>query len=73
MSNNVIPLGNITKLNIDVDTVLEGAKEQLEDCVLLGWDKDGEAYVASTLADGGDVLWLLKVGEHALMGALDDE
>ena len=59
MKGKVIPLGNVTKLDLPVDTILESAKEQLDGVLLLGYDNDGEFYFASTYADGGDVLWLL--------------
>ena len=54
--NNVIPLGNITRLELPVDMVLEAAKDKLEGAVILGFDKEGELYFASTYADGGEVI-----------------
>ena len=56
----VIPLGNVTRLDLPVDKVLEAAKESLEGVVLIGYDKDGELYFASTFADGAEVLWLME-------------
>lgn len=56
----IIPLRCVTKLDLPVERVLELAKDRLEGCVILGWDKDGELYFASTYADGGEVLWLLE-------------
>ncbi len=56
----VIPTGGVTKLDLPVDTVLEAAKDSLEGVVLMGYDKEGEYYFASTYADGGEVLWLLE-------------
>jgi len=58
--SNVILFNGITKLNLDPDLVLENTKGKLEGVVLLGYDKNGEEYFASTYADGGDVLWLLE-------------
>lgn len=58
--SNVIPLGNITKLDIPADRVLESAKGQMQGVVVMGWDNEGEPYFASSIADGGDVLWLLE-------------
>jgi len=57
--NKVLPLNNVTRLDLPVDRVLEEAKGKLEGVVLLGFDNDGEEYFASTYADGGTVLWLL--------------
>ena len=58
--SNVIPLNNITRLDLPPDRVLDGAKGKLEGLVILGYDKEGNEYFASTYADGGDVLWLLE-------------
>ena len=67
--SNVIPLGNITRLDIPTDRVLEAAKGKVEDgaVIVLGWDSDGDIYFASSLADGGEVLWLLERAKIALM------
>lgn len=56
----VIPLGCVTKLDIPVDRVLDSAKDNLNSVVLMGYDKEGELYFASTMADGGEVLWLIE-------------
>ena len=58
--SNVILFNGITKLDLDPDMVLENTKVKLEGVILIGYDKDGEEYFASTYADGGDVLWLLE-------------
>jgi hypothetical protein len=65
--SNVINIGCITRLNTPVDKVLEDAKDQLDHVVLLGYAKDGSEYFASTLADGGDVLWLLERCKQQLL------
>lgn len=65
--DNVMPLGNITRLDLPVDTILESAKTQLEGTILVGYDNNGELYFASTYADGGTVLWLLEQAKMALM------
>jgi len=62
----VIPLNCITSLDIPVDRVLEAAKDKLEGVVIIGWDKDGELYCASTYADGGIVSWLLDECKYRL-------
>ena len=58
--SNVILFNGITKLDLDPDMVLENTKGKLEGVILIGYDKEGEEYFASTYADGGDVLWLLE-------------
>ncbi len=63
----VIPLGNITRLDLPVDTVLENAKSELDGAVIIGFDKEGELYFASTYADGGMVLWLMENAKKRLL------
>lgn len=67
----VIPLNNITRLDLPVDRVLEGAKDQLEGVVLLWYNNDGDLYFASTYADGGEVLWLIEQCKKQLLEVID--
>ena len=70
MSNNVIPLGNITKLDVPVDRVCDAAKEKLEGgAVIMGWDAEGDVFFASSIADGGEAMWLLEKCKLALLEA----
>ena len=69
MTARVIPLGCITRLDIPAERVLEQAKDHMEHVVVMGWDKDGELYFASTFADGGEVMWLLEKCKAALLRA----
>jgi len=39
----------------------------MEGVVIMGWDKDGEEYFASSYADGGTVLWLAERMKKLLM------
>ena len=64
----VLPFHGLTKLDIPVDRILEGAKGKLDSVVILGYDKDEDEYFASSIADGGEVLWLLERCKIALMG-----
>lgn len=68
MSSNVIPLGGVTRLDIPTDQVLENAKGDCTDgVVVLGFDDDGELYFSSSIADGGTVVWLLELAKKALL------
>lgn len=70
MTGNVIPLGNVTRLDIPTDAVLESAKGHCTDgVVVMGYDDDGDLYFASSIADGGNVLWLMRKLEMALLEA----
>ncbi len=65
--SKVIPFTGITKLDLDPDTVLQINKGQLEGVVIMGWDKNGKEYFASSYADGGTVLWLVERLKKALL------
>lgn len=56
----VIELGCITRLDLPADKVLENAVGKMEGVVIMGYDKEGEEVFASSIADGGEVLWLLE-------------
>lgn len=66
--SNVVDLNVPTTLDIPVDRVLRRADEAgLTTAVVMGWDADGQLYFASSVADGGDVLWLMECAKRALM------
>lgn len=67
MSAKIIPFTGITKLDLDPDLVLEGAKGKLEGLLIVGWDLEGEFYGASTFADGPTLLWLMEVCKKRLL------
>jgi hypothetical protein len=71
--SNVILFNGITKLDLDPDIVLENTKGKLEGVILIGYDKEGEEYFASTYADGGDVLWLLERMKIRLLNVEGDD
>lgn len=60
MKDNIIPFGGITRLDLPADRVLEGNIGLLESVVIMGYDKEGNEVFASSLADGGETLWLLE-------------
>lgn len=66
--SNVIPIGCITSLDLPVDRILDEAKGKgLTGVVLLGMLEDGGQYFASSIADGGDILWLLEMCKKQLL------
>jgi hypothetical protein len=65
---DIIPLGNITKLDLPTDRVLDQCKGHCFDgVVVIGFDSDGEFYFASSIADGGSVIWLLEQAKKKLL------
>ena len=57
---DVVILSTVTSLDLPPDRVLEQALGQLKTVVIMGYTEDGDRYFASSVADGGDVLWLLE-------------
>lgn len=70
--SNIVRFSGITKLDMPADHVLESAVGKLEGVVVLGYDKDGQEYFASSYADGGDMLWLLERAKKALLEVADE-
>ena len=64
----IIPLGNVTRLDIPADRVLEGAMGKLDGVIIIGKQDDGEYYFASSIASGGTVLWMMEKMKIQLMG-----
>ena len=65
----VVTLNVTTNLDIPADRVLQAALGELQDVVLLGRKLDGEYYFASSVADGGTVLWMWEKLKAQLMTA----
>ncbi len=69
----VVNLDVVTRLDLPPSRILRGALDtDLESVVILGYDRDGEEYFASSVADGGAVLWLMERLKAQLLSVLDD-
>ena len=60
-----------TKNDIDVDTILENTKGQLEGIVIVGYTHDGKEWFASSYGDAKMVSWLLDRGKLKLLEMVD--
>lgn len=56
---------------VEPDVVLEAAKGKLEDVIVIGWDKDGTFYMASSTGELRDMLFLSRLLDRELMEELD--
>jgi len=63
----VIPLNTITRLDLPPNQILEDAKDEMDSILILGYDKEGNEYFASSMSDGSDVLWLLERCKQLLL------
>lgn len=71
MTAEVLIFNGITRLDLPADRIIEGALGKLRDVVIIGYDKDGEEYFASSVADGGTTLWLLERCKKKLLAVPD--
>lgn len=67
MSANVVIWPGVTKLDLPPDRLLEAAQGKLDSVMVIGYDKEGGFYAASSYADGGDALWLLETCKIRLL------
>lgn len=71
-ADNVVILPGVTNQDIPPERVLRAAlEEELTGVLVIGCDAEGNEYFASSLADGGEITWLLRRTEHKLMRAAD--
>lgn len=68
----VVNWNGITKLDLPADRILEAALGKLEGVVIVGYDKEGKEYFASSYADGGDTIWLLERSKLKLLRIADE-
>ncbi len=73
MSDNIHILQLFASLDIPAERVLQQAIERgLERVVIVGVDKDGGEYFASSVSDGGDITWMLERAKWVLMKIVDE-
>lgn len=71
--SNVVDLPVISTLARDPARILAKAHDAgLTDVVIIGHDKDGREFFASSKADGGDVVWMLERAKLKLLSLVPD-
>ncbi len=55
------------KEKVDANPILTEAIDKLEDCIILGVTKDGEAYYSICAQSSEQVTYLLRVLEHLVI------
>lgn len=71
--SNVIPLNQLTTLDIPPSRVIENKPEDLLQSLVLGRELDGEFYIASSTSDVKKALYLVQVAERFLWRLLENE
>jgi hypothetical protein len=67
--SNVVNFTGVTRLDLPADRIIESAAGKLDHAVVIGWDKAGSFYFASSYAAGPEVLWLLETARRKLLDA----
>ena len=62
----------VTTQKMSAAKVLNGAKGKLDECVVLGFDKQGDLYAASTEGPG-DTLWLIEQAKAWILNGCPGE
>lgn len=60
MTDNLVYLNNVTKLDIPPDRVLAKAAGKLQQVIVIGYTTEGAEYFASSVASGPEAVWLLE-------------
>lgn len=66
MDDNVVDLRVVSKVPMKADKVLKEAAGELETVVIVGYDKYGDYYFASSEPSGSEVVWLLEWAKKEL-------
>lgn len=69
----VLRFTGVTRHDLPADQVLEDALGKLDSAIVIGYDTEGGEYFCSSLADGGEVLWLLERCKHQLLQIADGD
>ena len=70
--DNVIEFPGITKIDYPAEHLLQQAiREKVTEVVICGYDEDGELFIASSIASGPEVMWLLEMGKKRLIEAYE--
>ncbi len=67
MAAEILDFTGVTRLDVDPDRVLQKALGEVDGCVVVGFDKEGGLFFASSYADGGTVLWLFELAKKRLL------
>jgi hypothetical protein len=67
LTAKILDFTGITRLDLDPDRVLAKAIGAVDSVIVIGYDKDGDLYIATSYADGGDMLWALEQTKKKLL------
>lgn len=66
-------MAEMTNEDVPVAKVLAGAEmANLDEVVIIGYNKDGGFYLASSKASGPEILWALEYAKKKLLAIVDE-
>jgi hypothetical protein len=68
----VVDLPVITTLDLDPDRLLQKAIGKLDRVIIIGVDKDGYEYFASSVSDGGSIVWDIERAKLVILRVPDE-
>lgn len=72
--SNVIQMSGYTRLDVDPDKVLDGAKDQLSSVLVIGYEHDGGGlYLAASSGKKSEILLMLERVKFNLLNGDYDE
>jgi len=72
--SNVVEANVITKLDIPVERILQGAVNAgLSDVFVIGYDAEGDLFTSFSFANGPEALWMLELAKKRLMEIGDND
>lgn len=72
--DNVVTAPIVSRLDEPVERSFERAREAgLTSVVIMGYDKNGQEFFSSSIADGGAVLWLIERHKLGLLTVMDEQ
>lgn len=69
---NVVHAPFVTRHDLQPDVVLRAAIGQLDEAIVIGYDKAGNEYFASSVSGGDRAMWHLARAQHRLMLIVDE-
>jgi hypothetical protein len=63
----IIKFTGLTYCDLDPKDVLDGVKDDAEAVVVIGEDKDGEFFIASSVSDVGSIILLLETAKFKIL------
>lgn len=74
MTAQIIELETITTLDLPPERILRKAVEaDLDQVIVIGYDKGGNEYFASSISNGPEVVWALERAKLRLLRTADTE